>query len=459
MRIKLLDTFSIPIVLITILSITIRLYKLVDLMPFIGDQAWFYLSAQDALSSEKLPLVGITASRTWLHQGAFWTYVLMPILKMSAHPAAPAYFTAFLGTCTVIILYKVLGSMTDKKTALIGAFLYATSPLIVMSDRMPYHTSLTPLLMIGIFYALWKIIQNDQRFWIALAGLVAIMQNVNLAGFPVVYIVAVFFALGRFLNHSWAFTLSKKNLFHAFLVWMMFMMPYFIYDMTHGFHQTIIFYGWMILEPIRFLSFQDTPVTPIVKFLIQTVQRLLYLPSWLVSSGIFIGVLISALRIRKSSYKDPLTYTLMWMIGMFGIVIAGKTPSDAYVYTLFPLIIMLCAQVVAHYRWFVCMMCIIGIINCAYIVNSNYLMGIPGGYGAPLSARIKLVENVISDTQGSSYAIKVVGPGEQFSSTGMYFEYIAGWLGHAPVKENPVKTYEIYEKDGQLEIERVSVSD
>ncbi|MBP9797966.1 glycosyltransferase family 39 protein [Candidatus Woesebacteria bacterium] len=460
MRLKLLNSHYFPIAFIIILSLCIRLYKLPDLMPFIGDQAWFYLSARNALDSGNIPLVGITASRTWLHQGAFWTYILMPILKTSSHPAAPGYFSALLGSLTTFGLYAVLREITIKKTALIGALLYATSPLVVLSDRMPYHTSFTPLLTIGIFYSLWRVMHGNQRFWIVLVGLVSVMQNTNLAGFPVVYVLALFFAIGLILKDSWT-TFSKKILLHAILVWLILMMPFLLYDVTHGFQQTLKFYGWIILEPFRALVASDSAsFSPIMKFLSQMIHRLIFLPSSFLSIFFFLGMFVIALQksiLKKFSFKDPLVYTTIWTLLMLLIVIFGKTPSDAYVFTLFPLIIMMGAQVVSIFqsKWVLFLIAGIGFFNCISLVRSNYLMGVKGGYGAPLSARIALVKEVVSDSDGSHYAIKVVGPGSQFTSTGMYFDYISGWQGRPPVSKNPKKIYEIYEKDGILRWDRV----
>jgi len=464
MRIKLLNKEYVPIVIIIILSLSIRLYALSDLMPFIGDQAWFYLSAHDALVSGRIPLVGITASRTWLHQGAFWTYILMPILRISSHPAWPGYITALLGVLTVVIFYYVLKDMSNKKSGLIGSLLYATSPLVIMTDRMPYHTSLTPLLTIGIVYALWHIIKTSQRYWVILVALLAIMQNINLAGFPVVYCIFLFIVIGRLCRHPWARSIEKNIVLQSCFVWLLFMMPFLIYDMRYGFYQTVRFYIWIIVEPFRALLMHGTTdYVPILRFMGQTIQRLIFFPSLPISIGLFASVLMIALkkiyRTRTTIY-DPQTYITVWLVSMLGIVIVGKTPSDAYVYTLFPLVIMLCAFVLGSMNVtlaLVATLCI-AFFNCISLIKSQYLIGVPGGYGASLSARISGVQAVISDTHGSAYNIRVVGPGSQFSSTGMYFEYIAKWLGHPPSHYPSKKQYEIYEKDGQLRMKNVSLS-
>ncbi|MEK7091301.1 MAG: glycosyltransferase family 2 protein [Patescibacteria group bacterium] len=126
-----------------ILGTFLRFYRLPSLMPFIGDQAWFYLSARDALLGRGLPLLGITASITWLHQGPLWTYFLVPLI---AHPVLPAVFTSVLGVVSVYLIY-FLGGWS-------ASLLLATLPLAVLQSRMPYHTSLIPLISIIYFLLL-----------------------------------------------------------------------------------------------------------------------------------------------------------------------------------------------------------------------------------------------------------------------------------------------------------------
>ena len=50
-------------VCIIIFSAIVLLYRLSDLMPFIGDQGWFYLSARNMLVHGNIPLVGIALLR------------------------------------------------------------------------------------------------------------------------------------------------------------------------------------------------------------------------------------------------------------------------------------------------------------------------------------------------------------------------------------------------------------
>ncbi len=126
-----------------ILGTIFRFYKLPSQMPFIGDQAWFYLAARDALFGRNFPLLGITASITWLHQGPLWTYLLVPLI---AHPVLPAILTSLAGIVSIYLIY-FLGGWP-------ASLLLAVLPLSVLQSRMPYHTSLIPLFSILFFLLL-----------------------------------------------------------------------------------------------------------------------------------------------------------------------------------------------------------------------------------------------------------------------------------------------------------------
>ena len=145
------------IILIVAVSAGLLFFRLLDLMPFSGDQGWFYLSAKDMLFTGNIPLVGIATSHPWLHQGPFWTYTLAIIFSLTHfNPLAPGYFTAGLGVIMVFLVYFIGRHLFSKNTGLIAAFFYSTSPLVIITARMPYHTSFIPLFVLAFIWSLYK---------------------------------------------------------------------------------------------------------------------------------------------------------------------------------------------------------------------------------------------------------------------------------------------------------------
>lgn len=133
----------------------LRFVNLSQNLTLIDDQAWFYLSARDALIYGKFPLLGITASITWLHQGPLYTFMLMPSFIFSNFsPIAPAYFTGLFTSLNIILLYFLAAKLFNRTAGLVAAVIFAFHPFIVLQSRFPYHT--TPVFFfIPIFFLLF----------------------------------------------------------------------------------------------------------------------------------------------------------------------------------------------------------------------------------------------------------------------------------------------------------------
>lgn len=73
------------LIAILVLAGALRFVDL-DKAPYFADMDWFFDSARQALVSGEVPVLGITASITWLHQGPLWTYLLLLPTAISLPP-------------------------------------------------------------------------------------------------------------------------------------------------------------------------------------------------------------------------------------------------------------------------------------------------------------------------------------------------------------------------------------
>src|SRR5436190_19601262 len=104
------------LLLIILLGGFLRFFNLSQLMLFIGDQGWFYLSARDMLLTGHIPLVGIASSHPWLHQGALWTYLLAIFLWLfHFNPLSGAYISILLDTIAIGLIYKLGKTFFSQK--------------------------------------------------------------------------------------------------------------------------------------------------------------------------------------------------------------------------------------------------------------------------------------------------------------------------------------------------------
>ena len=164
-----------------IAGVFLGFFKISDLMIFTGDQGWFFLSARDLIVNHKIPLVGITASITWLYQGAIFTYFLAPFLWLfKFNPLGGAVLTILFNLLAIVAIYKVGKNFFGEKVGVLAALLFPTSPLIIIHSRTAYHTSLIPLFALLFFWFLYKLIKESGKNLIWVALLLAILFQLEL---------------------------------------------------------------------------------------------------------------------------------------------------------------------------------------------------------------------------------------------------------------------------------------
>lgn len=442
-------------------SIFLNTYRLSEQMIFIGDQGWFYLSARDLLLTGKIPLVGITASHTWLHQGPLWTYILAFLFGIfNYNPLSGGYFTALLNTLTVFFIYRFGEQIFSKRVGLISVLLYAVSPLVVISAQMPYHTSPIPLLTLGLIYSVFKWIKGNICFFPITIFLMALLYNFELATQIFWFPIGFVFIIGFIENKKWAkAVLRVRILFASLALFILPMLPIIIYDINHEFVQTIKFFAWI---PYRvsgsLLTDLDKSFIPILSFFWDSYKNLIFISSSAISLLIMLlslGYMIYFLLSNKNgkNFFSEINILLMFIIiPMIGFLV-NMTPSGAYLPLFFPSVIITTAWIfdkIMNERYLLfpttILISLIVISNALFFLDAARNKSV---YGLYLTERLNAVKTMLKEAGKKKYIIRGEGPGSQFESFTMNYEYLAWWLGKPPSKEFAKNLFIISEsKDG-----------
>lgn len=432
-----LNRANLLLIAIFLLAIFLRINNIWKGMPFIGDQAWFYLSARDLVLEGNIPLVGITSSHTWLHQGAYWTYLLAPVLFMSKfNPVSGAYLSIFLDIFGLLVLYKMISKFFTKKLGFYVALLYASSPLIVANARMPYHTSPVPLLVILLLYFLLKWVSGEHKYILAVFLIMSVLYNFNLATvvFWPVIITLIFF--GFYKRKSWILkTLNIKYFMLSIVSFVIPMLPILIYDIQNGFPQTVKFTGWFFYKAYNFLrmipSGNEYSYSQILNFFFESYSRLIFEPNIYVSSVLFmVSIIFIFFRICTNRNNMPLNViTLVNIVSLIGFFIS-RTPSGAYLPMLLPglLIIFIYTfdRLLAVNKYMLPIF--IGFViffNILGIIKSDI-------HGREFQSLEINSRKIINYAQGRHYNLILQGPGSDFKSSIMNYEYMTWLLGKNP---------------------------
>src|SRR3990167_5899378 len=200
-------------VIIVLIGVFLRFDRIDTLMMFMGDQGWFYISARDMVLNGNIPLVGITSSHTWLHQGPLWTYMLAAALFVSNfNPLSGVILSSLIGTITIFIVYRIGSDFFSAKVGLAASLLYATSPLVIIHARMPYHTSPIPVFVALLFYSLLKVLRGKSMYFPIVILCLSLLYNFELATvvfFPSVLLVL---GLGIYKREKWVRPLKSRKI-------------------------------------------------------------------------------------------------------------------------------------------------------------------------------------------------------------------------------------------------------
>jgi len=336
---------SILLALILLTGGFLRLNGFGDSVSLIADQEWFYSSAKSLLQGN-VPLVGITSSQTWLHQGPLWTYMLSFALFISNNnPISGSWLTALLGLLSIFLIFKV-GEKVNSHVGIIASFLYATSPLIVQSDRFAYHTSPIPLVVVLLIYALINWVGGKIIFFPFALFCMSLLYNFELATVVFWPVILILLSNGFLKKEPYFYKLLNFKQISLSIVGLLFpMIPILIYDITHSFLQTVKYAHWVIflriIKPIFTGEYNFGSSSSSLGFLSQKFEGLLIVKNSFISSFIILLSLcnvISALFQKRST----LVIALCTFIPLLGFIF-NNVLSDAYLPMLFPGIVLVVA--------------------------------------------------------------------------------------------------------------------
>lgn len=445
-----------------------RFYKLSELMPFIGDYAWFYLSARDMLLTGNIPLVGITSSHTWLHQGPLWTYLLAVVLYLfQFDPVSGAYFIAAVGVCTIWLVYKISKELFSERVGLIASALYAASPLVILHSRISYHTSLIPFFTILTLYSLYKWVKGNIHYFPLILFFLSVLYNLELATVVLWFIFLFFLMFGLRKKKKWVReVIHKKIILFSLLAFIIPMLPIIMYDISHGFKQTLVFGGWVIYRLVLFFNrhavFSNTFTTMSAYFFSYN-QKLLFILNGIVSLFIVVPAffnLINVLHKMRNKFYIENSYSILFLflfIPILGFFISA-TPSEAYIPVLFPALMIATALLfdrIMNFRrlYFLVIFLIITLsfFNIYYLISQNYFTG-KGMYGPTFKNRTQAAKHILQVSKGKRYSLVGKGEGSQFESFTMNYEYLLWRMGHPPSSENIHARFVIEESKRGIEI-------
>lgn len=221
------------LIIISILFIFLRLYKLPSSLLFFNDIGRDYWVLYNWQQTHKPPLLGPQTSALPYNQSAVYFYLLMPLFLLTGQSPLASTFTLCLFTITGI---GVLFWLTRKKPQFqlpiaVTLFLMTIQPQAIIQSRFVWNPSFVPISILVALVSWLLLLQSWQKrylFVFALSATLAVSFNYSAAPALIAFILLSGIYIKKKRNYFWFLTATALGA----LFWNL---PTVVFELRHKF--------------------------------------------------------------------------------------------------------------------------------------------------------------------------------------------------------------------------------
>lgn len=227
---------KIILLIIILLGLFFRIYKLEIFYPWGHDQDLFAWIAKDIVVDHHFRLIGQETSITGIFIGPIFYYLMsLSFAIFNMNPLSAAVVATIVSLFTILSIYWVFSRFFGTYVGLIGSFLYAISPGTVFLDRWVVPTQPTMLWTIWFLYVLLSTLSGNFKILIPLSILIGLIWHIHIAFIPLLALLPVAFWLSGRKVPDLKFDLN--SLLVSLLILAVLTAPFFAFELRHGLQQ------------------------------------------------------------------------------------------------------------------------------------------------------------------------------------------------------------------------------
>ncbi len=354
------------LVLILVLAVFFRFYRIDEYMTFLGDEGRDALVVKKILTQLDFPLLGAPTSVSTplgnMYNGPLYYYMMaFSMLPFWLNPVAAAGMVALIGVLTVGLVYYLTREWFGKQAAIASALLYAVSPINIIYSRSSWNPNPAPFFALLTILGLYLSHKTKNYYWLILTGasiaFAIQMHFLALILLPIAGVIWVYelrnkIKLKSETKNFW------KGLILAFVAFLFLMSPLAIYDFKYNFQNYRTFEAFFLgdrattinLNPLNSLG-RTVPVyshnlvnryiTGEQSWLMIIVSLLILIPV----ISLFYKLSLSAYAVKllkREKISWPIFALSVWLIiGVVGLALYKGNIYDHYLTFLNPVIFIL----------------------------------------------------------------------------------------------------------------------
>lgn len=340
------------LILIIVLAVILRGYRIADYMEFLGDQGRDVVIVSRFLKQGDLMAIGPQTSVGNMYLGPWYYYLMAPSLLLAGfNPVGPAIMVMLLGVATVWLVWKVASEWFDQGVGLVAALLTAVSPVLIYYSIFSWNPNIMPFFALLSIWCTWRVWQSGEyRKMPLLAFSLAMALNSHYLGFLLLPPAGLFCLLALRRNKK---TVSQKEFWawvgFSLVVFLVLMSPLVFFDLKHQFGNFNAFKKFFVVrqETVNIKWYKGLIVLPTIVG--QVFNNILARKDLLVSPLLFLLAFLTVLI--KNRKNRALWFIVFW----FGFGVLGLANYKQHVYAhyfgfLYPLSLMILALFFRSWR-------------------------------------------------------------------------------------------------------------
>lgn len=217
------------LVLILLIGLFFRLYRVHEFYTFDHDQDLFSWIVKDIWVDHHIRLIGQETSLDGVYIGPLYYYSLIPFFAaFKMDPIGAVAQATLIGILSIFSIYYVFKKLFNTSAALIGAFIYAVSVPIAFLDRWVVPTQPTFLWSIWFLYTIFLLLTGNQRGLIYAGILAGLIWHIHIGLLPLMFLIP----FSIFLSKK---SLKMKHLLIGLLAFSIFTSPFWVFEIRHNF--------------------------------------------------------------------------------------------------------------------------------------------------------------------------------------------------------------------------------
>ena len=323
------------LVVVVLVGIFLRFYRLEGFVTFLGDQGRDAIIIKRIITGEHFPAIGAPTSVGQVYLGPFYYYFIAPwLLLFKFQPIGLAFGVAVYSSFYLLVNYFIVKELFNKKIALISTIFLSFSSVLIDFSRFSWNPNLLPLfVLLTIYFAIKSLQTNKWHYFFLLGAFLSFSIQLHYLALFLIPAIGIIF-LSSLYKKSVKQLISQ---FHNFLIsvlsFIIFSSPLIIFDLRHNFLNSKLFLALFKSSGTSFASkinsfFDSFYYLNFYSFNINLNKFFIYVLL------VFLFIILFTLIKKSSNLK---TFLLIFFITIVGMSLYNGPKHPHYFGILFPL--------------------------------------------------------------------------------------------------------------------------